>query len=132
MCKKLLLGKSDLIVANRTKKKNYVSLNIKLRKIYSSFINFITYNYFSIPYRDTQAGLKGFNFFYADKLKKVITNRFLFDLEFFLICMKNKGRIDVINVSSKGLKYNNKLMFSFKTYFFVISDLINIYKKYIK
>ena len=121
-----------MIVANRTKKIIDGNLNIELRKVYSSFINFITYRYFSIPFRDTQAGLKGFNFFYAKKFKKVITNRFLFDLEFFLICIKNKGKIDTIDVNSKGSNYNSKLIFNYKTYFFVIRDLISIYKKYIR
>ena len=132
LCKKLLLGKSDMIIANRIKKITYGNLNIELRKIYSSFINFIIFKYFSIPYKDTQAGLKGFNFFFPKKFKKIITNRFLFDLEFFLICIENKGKIDLINVSSKAKNYNNNLIFNFKTYFFVMSDLITIYKKYIK
>ena len=132
LCKNVLSSKYDLVVAHRQNKINHLNINIKIRKIFSTLINLITRKIFLIPYRDTQAGLKGFNNLYANNFKKIITNRFLFDLELFLICIKKNARIKTIFVKSEKKNYNLSLIYSLKIYISVVNDLVTIYKKYIK
>mgnify|MGYP006075618045 FL=1 len=131
-CKNVLSSKYDLVVAQRQNKINDINLNIRVREVFSRLINLITRKIFLIPYRDTQAGLKGFNNLYANNFKKIITNRFLFDLELFLITIKKDARIKTIFVNSEKKNYSLSLIYSLSVYISVVNDLVTIYKKYIK
>ena len=93
--------------------------------------NFFSRIVFSIDCKDTQAGLKGFDYSFIKYFKKTINDSFLFDLEMFII-LKN---LNIINqyVSCKYIVNRNssiKINIFFLMKMFI--DFFKIYKLYKK
>ncbi len=99
------------------------------RKFYTvCFRVFIPKKLRKIP--DTQCGLKVFRASEAKKIfSKIKTNRWVFDLELFLIALENSYKIDFVPVSIKSSCVDGKGGVSFLRHgAFIISDLNRIRK----
>jgi len=81
-------SKPDLVVGVRS---NSYSENLRgRRKLLSKMLVYFNKYILRLPIYDTQAGLKAMNPIARDILLSTTANRFLFDLEYMLLCKKNK------------------------------------------
>lgn len=90
----MVLNGSDLVLALRDD--SYYSNISASRKMISKFLKFSIKTFFSIPYSDTQGGLKAMSKLGKQKLMATTIDRYLFDLELVKLCTKDKLNIDGI------------------------------------
>ena len=123
-----LKNKHDLVIATREKNlnKKYYNLNFFVRRVFSSVLSGIINIFIVNGFPDTQAGLKGFNFKYKNKILKYKTNKFLFDAEILRIVKKNNLKLKKIYVKDFPNYYTSENLLNIKFYFFVLIDLIYI------
>ena len=108
------------------------SYNEKLkgrRKILSSLLMNINKHLFHLKTYDTQAGLKVMNELGRKSLLQTKANRFLFDLEFILLCKKNNLHIQTHIVKAKSNMSSSSL--SLGTLIKEIPSFMQILKIYI-
>lgn len=91
------------------------------RKILSRFTRLVFVTMLGLPVSDTQCGLKGFGTQGKSVFMKTAINRFLFDMEFLVLCRKTAG----IRVVAVPVALNPGVVFFKVSTKVLLSELVN-------
>lgn len=91
---------NDVVVGHRNQ--DYYENKMPFsRKMISKFTRFFFLSFLHLPVTDTQCGLKGFNLVGKKVFLQTKINRFLFDMEFLVLCKKSKIKLEPVTVYLK-------------------------------
>lgn len=114
-------------VAMGVKNKSYYKAVPSARRAISKILRWMIRNFFTIPYSDTQCGLKGFKKHVKPLFLKTSINRYLFDLEFIRNSHKQGYKIEAVPVV-----LNEGVEFRKVNYHILLPEVANLVKLMLK
>ena len=124
----------NLVIINRRHENSKITIQGKkfyhnLRNIIGNMISHIGYNYFKIPVKDTQAGLKGFSNSLSLKRKNFTSNIFFLDIELIKFFEKKNVKIFEIPVNYVLKKNKSSInLFDLKKNFEIFLEYLKVIK----
>lgn len=124
----------NLVIINRRHENSKITIQEKkfyhnLRNIIGNMISHIGYNYFKIPVKDTQAGLKGFSNSLSLKRKNFTSNIFFLDIELIKFFEKKNVKIFEIPVNYVLEKNKSSInLFDLKKNFEIFLEYLKVIK----
>lgn len=119
---KTLKSGADVVVGERNNE-YYVNKMPFSRKIISRFTRFFFLSFLNLPVSDTQCGLKGYGTKGKIVFLKTKIDRFLFDMEFLVLCQKEKS----LNVKPVTVHLNPNIIFSKMPLKVLFQELLNFW-----
>jgi glycosyltransferase involved in cell wall biosynthesis len=93
------------------------------RKLISKFTRLFFLSFLNLPVTDTQCGLKGFNLVGKKLFLQTKINRFLFDMEFLVLCKKTQVKLKTVPVVLKP-----NIVFAKMSFTTLAKELVNFFK----
>jgi dolichol-phosphate mannosyltransferase len=128
---KIIKSNADAVIGSKKSRYSKVAYSLKRRILSNGYYYFIKI-LFGLPVRDTQTGFKLFKAFpLKESIKKVLVNRYAFDLE-LLVILHKKG-YKIIECPVEVAQSRQKGRIGKKDVFVVLKDTLKIfYRLYFK
>ena len=121
------LKNTDSDIAMGVKNEAYYKDVPRSRRVISKMLRWMIRSFFTIPFTDTQCGLKGFKMELKPVFLKTTINRYLFDLEFIRNSYKQGFQISAVPVV-----LNDGIEFRKINYRILLPEVINLMKLFFK